>query len=328
MPQLMDVLEFLDSTGNTMVKRVPDSGECEIKWGAQLTVRESQVAVFFRDGKALDIFEPGRYVLQTQNVPLVGKWVTSFGYGPTSPFRAEAYFLNMKLFPNQKWGTKEPILFKDTELKMIRLRCHGIFSIQIADPTIFLNKVVGTQGLYQDSDIADYLRSIIVSKMTDVLGKEMITVFDMPKNFNQLSLIIKQSLHLDFEGLGLSLHDFYVNSISVPPQVQEMIDTRGGMTALANMDEFIKFKAAMALESAAENPNGTAATGVGMGAGLGMGFMLPQFLQQALKSGEGGTDTVKESPMDKIKKLKELLEMGAIIKEEFETKKKKLMEEI
>jgi membrane protease subunit (stomatin/prohibitin family) len=107
-----------------------------------------------------------------------------------------------------------------------------------------------------------------------------------------------------------------------------MIDTRGGMTALANMDEFIKFKAAMALESAAENPNGTAATGVGMGAGLGMGFMLPQFLQQALKSGEGGTDTVKESPMDKIKKLKELLEMGAIIKEEFETKKKKLMEEI
>lgn len=112
MPKLMEVIEFLDNSGNTMVKRMPNDGPAEIKWGAQLTVRESQEAVFFRDGKALDVFKPGRHVLQTQNIPLIGKWVTSFGYGPDSPFRAEVYFVGKQLFPNLKWGTKEPILFQ------------------------------------------------------------------------------------------------------------------------------------------------------------------------------------------------------------------------
>ena len=224
MAKLMEELEFLDDSGSIMVKRIPETGDCEVKWGAQLTVRESQVAVFFRDGKALDVFGPGRHILQTQNIPVVGKWVTSFGYGPDSPFRSEVYFLNMKLFPNLKWGTPNPILFKDTELKMIRLRSHGMFSIQISDPMIFLNKIAGTKGIYFDSDIEDYLRNIVVTRLTDVFGNEMKTVFNMPKEFNQLSLIAKTSLESDFNGLGLNLHDFYISSISVPPEVQEMVD--------------------------------------------------------------------------------------------------------
>lgn len=325
MPKLMEVLEFLDNTGSTMVKRMPDSGELEIKWGAQLTVRESQSAIFFRDGKALDVFGPGRHVLQTQNVPLISKWVTSFGYGPTSPFRSEVYFLNMKLFPNLKWGTREPILFKDPELKMIRLRSHGIFSIQIKDPMLFLNKIVGTSAIYSDADIEDYLRNIITTRLTDVLGNEKKSIFDIPKEINQLSLVVRQSLGEDFSGLGISLHDFYINSVSLPLEVQEMIDAKTGMSAVGNLDEFMKFKAAIALESAAKNPDGSAAAGVGMGAGLGMGFMLPKMLQDAIQPGQGAN---KESAADKIKKLKELFDIGAISKDEYDEKKKKLLEEI
>ena len=328
MPKLMEVLEFLDDTGSTMVKRIPEAGDTEIKWGAQLTVRESQVAVFFRDGKSLDTFGPGRYVLQTQNIPLISKWVTGFGYGPTSPFRSEVYFLNMKLFPNLKWGTREPILFRDEELKMIRLRSHGIFSIQIKDPVLFLNKIVGTSGIYQDTDIEDYLRNIVVTRLTDVLGNQKKSIFDIPKELNYLSTAARQGLNADFEGLGLSLHDFYINSISLPPEVQEIIDAKTGMAAVGNLDEFMKFKAAIALESAAKNPDGSASAGVGMGAGLGMGFMLPKMLQESIQGGQNIPGVAKESPADKIKKLKELLDIGAISKEEYEEKKKKLLEEI
>lgn len=323
MAQLMEVLEFLDNSGNIMVKRVPDSGPTEIKYGAQLTVRESQEAVFFRDGKALDVFSSGRHVLKTQNIPKITKWVTSFGYGEDSPFRSEVYFVGKQLFPNLKWGTSEPILFRDSELKMIRIRSFGSFSIQISDSLLFVNKIVGTRGVYSNNDISDYLRSIIISKLTSVLGNELKTVFDMPSSFDDLSVIIKSKLNQEFEGLGLTLHDFYLNSISVPDDVQEMIDQRSGMAAVGNMDEFMKYKVAMSLQDAAQNENGGMGSMVGAGAGLGMGFAMPGMIQQSMSGAVGGSSG--ESAMDKLKKLKELLDMEAITKEEFDVKKKELM---
>ena len=329
MPKLMEVLEFLDHSGQTMVKRVPSAGPAEIKWGAQLTVRESQEAIFFRDGKALDVFKPGRHVLETANIPLIGKWVTSFGYGEDSPFRAEVYFVGKQLFPNLKWGTSEPILFRDSELKMIRIRSFGSFSIQITDSMLFVNKIVGTRGSFRNDDIQGYLKSIIISKLTSILGSELKTVFDMPGNFDDLSMAARLTLQQEFDGLGLLLHDFYINSISVPEEVQEMIDQRSGMSALGDMDEFMKYKVAMSMEKAAENPGGAgsvAGAGVGAGMGMGMGFMMPQMIQQAMTPKADATN--KESPMDKLKKLKELLDMGVISDEEFQEKKAKLMEEI
>ncbi len=323
MAKLMDVLEFLDNSGDIMVRRVPDEGPAEIKWGAQLTVRESQDAVFFRDGKALDVFGPGRHVLQTQNIPLITKWVTSFGYGKDSPFRAEVYFVGKQLFPNLKWGTPEPILFRDTELKMIRIRSFGSYSIQITDSLLFVNKVVGTRGNYSNKDISDYLRSIIVSKFSTILGNELKTVFDVPASFDDLSTIIKAGLQADFAGLGLSLHDFYLKSISVPDDVQEIIDQRSGMAAIGNMDEFMKYKVAMSIEHAAKNEGGAMGSMFGAGAGLGMGFAMPGMIQQAM--GETTNSTPKESVMDKLKKLKELLDIEAITIEEYEEKKKELM---
>ena len=320
----MEIIEFLDNSGETMVHRLPEEGSGEFKFGSQLIVRESQKAVFFRDGKALDVFSAGRHVLKTQNIPVLTKMVTGLGYGKESPFKAEVYFLNMKLFRNLKWGTKEPILFRDTELKMIRLRGYGAFSIQIAEPSLFLNKVVGTQAIFKDADITDYLRSIIVQKLHTALGTVLKTVFDLPQNFDNLSILIKSSINLVFEGLGLELHDFLISSISVPSDVQTMIDKRSGMAAMGNLDEFLKFQVGQSIEKAAENPSGGAGEGMGLGAGVGMGFMMPQVINQALH-GNSNQVLKHEDPFEKLKKLKELLDIGAITIKEFNETKKRLL---
>ncbi len=317
----MEVIEFLDDSGTVLVKRMPDNGQLEIKWGSQLTVRESQDAVFFRDGKSLDVFTAGRHVLKTQNVPVVGKWVTSFGYGENSPFRAEVLFVGKQLFPNFKWGTKEPILFKDTELQMVRLRSYGSFSIQVHDSLLFVNKVAGTMGLYTTEVISDYLRGIIISKFNVVLARMLKTVFDIPASMDDLNLVMRTELHNDFEGLGLKLHDFYIQSISLPDEVQKMIDTRTGMNAMGNLDQYMKLKIADSLGDAAKN-NGAAGAGLGLGAGIGMGMALPNMIQQSINPQNN------ESVSDKLKKLKELLDMGALTQDEFDTKKKELLKQI
>lgn len=326
MPKLMEILEYVDPTGEVMVKRLPDSGEYEITYGSQLIVRESQVAIFFRDGRSLDVFTTGRHVLKTQNLPVLTKLITGLGYGKKeSVFKSEVYFINMKLFRNLKWGTSEPILFKDDELQMIRLRGFGIFSIQIDDPSLFLNKVVGTQGIFISQEIENYLKNIIVARLTSTIGNFMKTIFELPSNFDELSISVRLSIQDEFEGLGLKIHDYLINSISVPPEVQEMIDTRSGMAAVGNMNEFVKYKAAMSLQDAAQNPSGAAAAGVGIGAGMGMGFMLPQMLSGAMQ--DSGSQGVTITPMDKLKSLKELLDMGALSQEEYDSKKEKLLGE-
>ena len=316
----MDVIEFLDDSGVALVKRMPENGTLEIKWGSQLTVRESQEAVFFRDGKALDVFGPGRHILKTQNIPVIGKWVTSFGYGENSPFRAEVVFVGKQLFPNLKWGTKEPILFRDNDLQIIRLRAYGSFSIQIDDAMLFVNKVVGTMGLYTTLVIEDYLRGIIVSKLNVVLGKSLQSVFDISLKMDELNLILRTELFEDFKGLGLKLHDIYIHSISVPEEVQKMIDTKSGMNAVGNLDQYMKLKIADSLGKG--TAGGGISDGLGLGAGLGMGMAMPNLMQQAIQT------NAAESVTEKLKNLKELLDLGALTQEEFEAKKKELLKQI
>jgi membrane protease subunit (stomatin/prohibitin family) len=318
---IVDVIEFLDNSGAVLVKRVPDNGQLEIAWGSQLTVRESQEAVFFRDGKALDVFGAGRHILKTQNVPVVGKWVTSFGYGEKSPFRAEVVFVGKQLFPNLKWGTKEPILFRDTELEAVRLRSFGSYSIQVSDAMLFVNKVVGTKGLFTTTLIEDYLKGMIVSKLNIVFARELKSVFDISGDIDNLNLIIRTELQTDFNALGLQLYDFYIHSISIPDEVQKTIDAKTGMNAVGNLDQYMKLKIADSLADAAKNDNG-GNTGVGVGAGIGMGMMLPNMIQQSLQSQSG------ESIADKLTKLKELLDIGAITQQEFDNKKKQLLKQI
>jgi len=319
----MDVIEYIDDSGTVLVKRIPDSGHLEIIWGSQLTVRESQEAVFFRDGKALDVFGAGRHILKTQNVPVVGKWVTSFGYGENSPFRAEVVFVGKQLFANLKWGTREPILFRDTELNAVRLRSFGSYSIQVTDTMLFVNKVVGTKGLFATNSIEDYLKGIIVSKLNTVLGNELKSVFDISKSIDKLNLILRTELQTDFNGLGLQIHDFYIQSISVPDEVQQMIDTRSGMGALGNLDQYMKFKVANAIGDSANNTDGSSGA-FNTGAGLALGMLLPQMINSSMNQSKVTT----MDSMEKLKKLKELLELGAITQEEFDEKKSVLLKDI
>ena len=318
----MEVLEYLDNTGQVLVKRVPDNGSLEIKWGSQLTVRESQEAVFFRDGMALDVFSPGRHVLQTQNIPVISKWVTRFGYGPTSPFRAEVVFVGKQLFPNLKWGTKEPILFRDKELEIIRLRAYGSFSIQVKDTMLFVNKVVGTMGLFTTQSIEDYLRGMIVSKLNVVLSRILTSVFDIPASMDQLNTMMRVELVTDFDGLGLSMHDLYVQAISLPEEVQQKIDTKSGMNALGNLDQYMKLKIADSLGDAAKSGGGMG-DGLGLGAGLGMGMALPNMIQQNMQTNSSGGNLAV-----KLKELKELLDLGAITQDEFDKKKQELLKQL
>jgi membrane protease subunit (stomatin/prohibitin family) len=318
----MEVLEFLDNLGNVMVKRMPEKGQLEIKWGSQLTVRESQDAVFFRDGKALDVFGPGRHILQTQNIPVVGKWVTSFGYGPNSPFRAEVVFVGKQLFSNLKWGTREPILFRDAEFNIIRLRAYGSYSIQILDTMLFVNKVVGTKGLYSTDSIEDYLKGIIVSKLNVILGSNLKTVLDIAGTIDQLNLILRTVLQNDFAGLGLAIHDLYIQSISVPDEVQKIIDTKSGMGVLGNLDQYMKYKVANAIGDAANNP-GSSGDGLGTGAGLAMGMNMAQMINQSMNN-----SNISDNAIEKLKKLKELLDGGAITEDDYNKKKEEFLRNI
>lgn len=284
MALFLDVIEFLDDEGVEIVHRVPQKGSADTSLGSQLVVRESQSAVFFRDGRALDTFGPGRHTLTTANLPFLKKLVGA-AFGGKSPFRVEVYFVNNKVFTNAKWGTQEPIPFRDKELNVIRIRSNGVYSYKISQPQLFLNKIVGTENIKSRDEIEDFFKNVIISRLTDFLGENYSTIFDLAKDYDELSAGAKSRIYEDFDKYGIDLIDFYIKSITPPPEVQKMIDERAGMGVVGDLDKFTQFQAAKALREAASQEGGTAGTGVGVGAGIGMGAMIPGMLQKGAGKG-------------------------------------------
>jgi membrane protease subunit (stomatin/prohibitin family) len=274
----LEVIEWFDEQGKELVHRIPEGGSGEIKYGAQMTVRESQAAVFFYNGKAYDAFGPGRHTLQTANIPILTK-VLSLPWGMTSPLRAEVYFVNMKVFPNLKWGTRDPVAFRDSELGLIRLRAFGVFNIQVLQPVLLINSLVGTQGVFTADAIEDYLNRVIVSRFNDFMGNHIDTIFNLPAKYDELALGLKKTLEEDFSHFGLGLSQLYINSITPPPEVQKAIDDKSRLGIFDDLNKLLKMKAAMAMETASQS-QGQAGAGLGMG----MGFMMPAMFADAFKS--------------------------------------------
>jgi membrane protease subunit (stomatin/prohibitin family) len=291
----LELLEWFDDTGEELVHRLPETGSADIKYGAQLVVRESQAAVFFYNGKAVGAFGPGRHTLKTANIPLLTKLV-SLPWGFTSPLRAEVYFTNLKTFVNLKWGTRDPVAFRDRDLGLVRLRAFGVFNIRIVQPVLFVNRLVGTQGVFSTQSVADYLNQVVVSRFNDHIGEQIDTIFDLPARYDELSKSLADRLREDFSRFGLNLTRLYINAITPPPEVQKAIDDKSRMAVFDDMNKLMQMKTAMAMEKIAENPDGTGAGGAQAGMGMGLGLMLPgMFARQLTGSGEPPPQTAGTS---------------------------------
>ena len=287
----LENIEWFDDTGKELVHRIPEKGSSEIKYGAQLTVRDSQAGIFFYKGKAVEAFGPGRHTLETANIPILTK-IISIPWGMTSPLRAEVYFVNMKVFTNLKWGTRDPVAFKDSELGLIRLRAFGVFCLQVVQPVLFINRLVGTQGMYTTEEIEEYLNRVIVSRFNDFMGETIDSILTLPDKYDELSEGLAKRLQKDFSHFGLGLTHLYMNSITPPPEVQQAIDDRSRMGVFKDMNKLMQMKAAMAMEKASEAEGGSG-TGMGMGMGLMMPAMFAQYFASAKPADSQNSDQLK-----------------------------------
>lgn len=269
----LEVLEWFDPTGREVAHRLPQRGSGELKIGAQVIVRDSQAAVFYAGGIACDALGPGRHTLITKNVPLLTK-ALALPWAFKSPFRAEVYFVNLKVFANLRWGTRDPVAFRDSEFGVVRLRAHGICNLQVVQPVLFVNSLVGTQASYGIETLEAFVSEVVVSRLNDHLGENLDTVLALPSRYDELSAGLSSRLRQDLAAYGVGLEGLFINAVTPPEDVQQAIDDRSRLGAVGDrMAQFVQLKAASALEKAAVS--GGPAEGA---LGLGLGFLAPAFL--------------------------------------------------
>ena len=289
--EFIDVIEWTDDSANTMLYRFERYGN-EIKYGAMLTVRESQTAILVNEGRIADVFEPGLYQLETRNMPIMTT-LESWPHGFSSPFKAEIYFINRRRFTDLKWGTKNPIMLRDKEFGPVRLRAFGTYTIRVSEPRVFLTEIVGTGGHFQTGDIVDQLRNLIVARFADILGESGIPLLDLAANYDELGNFITQKIQPEFTAYGLDVLQMLVENISLPPEVETALDKRTSMGIIGDLSRYTQFQAAEALSAAANNPTG----GAGEGIGMGMGFAMAQNLGQNLAKTHATTSSVNPPPI-------------------------------
>lgn len=286
---ILDLIEYVDERPDEIVHRIPEYGSGEFRLGSQCVVRESQRAAFVRDGKALDILPPGRHTLSTANIPLL-TGIIGLPFGSRSPFRAEVYYVMMREFTDLKWGTPQPVVFRDSEFGMIRIRAFGTYSMRVKDPQLFVNQIVGTQSSYTTTNIEEFLRSIIINEFNDMMGETLTTLLDVQAKTIDLARAALHSLSDDFERLGLELRSFQVGAITPPEDVQKAIDQRSSMGAIGNMQAYTQYQTAQAIGGIGQGGEGSGqggnlAEGAGLGAGIGLGAAMADALRQSMAGG-------------------------------------------
>lgn len=284
--EFIDIVEWLDPTNDTLVYRF-ERYQNEIKMGAKLTVRESQVAAFVNEGQLADVYQPGMYTLQTQNMPLLST-LKGWKYGFNSPFKAEVYFVSMRQFTDLGWGTKNPIMLRDPEFGPLRLRANGTFAIKVKDPTKLIRTVAGTDGQFTTDEIIGQLVAILATRATDVLGSCKIPALDLASNYDELSEMMLKKVGPEFEEYGLDLTKFLFGTITLPEEVEKALDKRTSMGVIGNLNNYTQFQAANAMEAAATNPGGAASAGMGMGMGFGMAQQMAQSMNPQQQQQQAG----------------------------------------
>lgn len=287
--EFVDIIEWLDPTNDTIVYRFERYNN-EIKMGAKLTVRPGQKVVFVNEGRVADVFEPGMYRLSTENLPILST-LMGFPYGFNSPFKAEVYFFNTKVFTNLKWGTANPITVRDPELGAVRLRAFGNYSIRVAHPETLLQQLVSTDGLFQVDEISDQIRNMIVTAFVTGFGAARIPLFDFAARYTEMGDTVRAAMQPEIQQFGLELTQLLIENVSLPPEVEAAVDKRASMGILGNLQQYAQYQAANAIEASAQNPGGG-----NLALDFGVGMAMGQQLTQAMQSTPSAAPSVPPPP--------------------------------
>jgi membrane protease subunit (stomatin/prohibitin family) len=326
--ELVEVIDWVEQDRDTVIWKWPHDKN-NIKYGANLIVRESQTALFVNEGVIADLFEPGRFELVTANMPILTS-LRNWDKGFKSPFKVDVYYVSTRQFTGLKWGTTNPIMLRDPEFKQVRVRAHGVYFVRIINPELFFREFAGTTPVLKIQELEEKLRELVSPKFAEAIANSGVSVMDLVANYTELGDKIAPMLQADFDPFGLELTKFQISSTTLPKEVEEFYDKMTNMNMVGDMNRFSQFQSAQAIEKAADNPGG-AGEGLGMGMGFGMAQMMmnqQQNLQQQSKS-NSENDEKKEMSRDEamklLKDLGELKQAGVLTDEEFDAKKKELL---
>jgi len=319
--ELIEIIDWVDNTSDTVIWKFPDQ-ENNIKQGAQLTVRESQVAVLLDQGRIADVYGPGRHTLSTANMPVLTT-LRGWKYGFESPFKVDVYFVSTKQFTNLKWGTPNPVLLRDPEFKQVRVRAFGTFALRVSEAATFLKEFAGTNSQVRVGDVEGQLRSAIVNKFSDTLAEANVSVLDLARNYQELGERLRPLLQDDFAAYGLELTRFYLENASLPAEVEAFLDKTTQMSMAGDMARFQQFQAGMAVEKAAEQEGGVGGAAVLLG-GLG-NMMSGAVAPQPPAAGSAPASADREQTMKLLRELGQLKADGILTEAEFDAKKAELL---